>query len=206
MLVLCYAHHVETDYEDEWTPDKLRAMKRNHEDQCRQSAFEVNESTLREIAVEMDAYWNRIHRLNKQEHVAPPDVAVEIDSNASFSELMDSCNSVLHKLCDHHNALWESDEKLVDDFRSLLNTKGIDPGIFDEIPYYEHPFELRNDETHFMVLPNLVQRLQVDFLHMEIKFLEECLKPTEGTKETKNRLDRLRAGLAKMAQSSVVID
>ena len=155
LMILCYAHHVETNDEDEWTSDKLRAMKRNHKDQCEQSAFEVSESTLREIAVEMDAYWNRIHRLNKQKHLAPPDVAVEIKANASFSELTDSCKSTLRTLRYHHNTLRESDEKLVDDFRSLLKTKGLDPDFFDEIPYYENPFELRNGEIHFMALPTL---------------------------------------------------
>lgn len=207
LMILCYAHHIETNDEDEWTSDKLRAMKRNHENQCEQSAFEVNESTLREIAVEMDDYWNRIHRLNKLEHVAPPDVAVEIDSNASFGELMDSCNSTLRSLCYHHDSLRGSDERLLDDFRSLLKTKGINPSIFDGIPYYENPFNLRrNWETHFIAVPNLVQRLQIDFLHMEIKYLEECLKATGSKKEIRDRLDRLRAQLAKMAQSSVSVD
>lgn len=206
LMILCYAHHVETDDEDEWTSDKLIAMKQNHEDQCKQSEFEVNESTLREISVGMDIYWNRIHRLNKREHLAPPDVAVEVNSNASFNELMDSCKRTLRTLCIHHNALRESDEKLVDDFHGLLKSKGIDPDIFDAIPYYENPFELRNGEKHLMALPNLVQRLPVDFVHMEIKYLEACLTPTGGSKEIRDRLDRLREVFARMAQRSVAVD
>ena len=206
LMILCYAHHVETNDEREWTADKLRAMKRNHERQCDQLAFRIDEKTLREISDEMEVYWSRIHRVNTQDHVAPPDVALQVDPNASFGKLLDSCDNALRGLVYHHNLLRESDEKLRGDFRRLLSTKGVDPAIFDDIPYYDHPFDLRNDETHFMALPNLVQRLEVDLLHMEIKFLEECLKAKSSDKCAKERLDELREQFARIAQTGVLID
>ena len=205
LLLLCYMHHIETNDESEWTTDKLKLMKREHEEQC-QHTFTIDESTLREISSEIEAYWTEIHRLNQQAHVAPPDVALQVDSSATFDELICNGNCTLDRLSYHHKVLRQSDEKLIDDFCDLLKAKGIDPGLFHDIPYYEHPFENRNVETHNIALPNVVQRLHVDFIHMKIKFLEECLKSRTGDKRIAGRLQELRAQFAKIAQTEVVVD
>ncbi len=206
LLLLCYAHHIETNDEREWTADRMKAMKRNHEEQCYQSTFTIEESTLREVSDDIEAYWTEIHRLNQEAHVAPPDVVVQIDSHASFDELVESCNSSLDGLSDHHDILRQSDEKLNDDFCGLLRIKGIDPSLFDDIPYYRHPFENRNFLTHAMGLPNTLQRLRVDLILMEIKFLEKCLKSNSGNEEIRSRLLELRAQFAEIAQNEVAVD
>jgi len=66
----------------------------------------------------------------------------------------------------------------------------------------------RNWETLNVTLPNLLQRLQIDLVHLELKFLdlEECLKTDPDSRELKSRLDQTRNLFAQMAQSAVDVD
>ena len=206
LLLLCHAHHVETNDVSEYTTDVLKAIKKEHEDTYKKFYFSIEEGVLRKITASIESYWDRIDRLNRLEHVAPPDVAVSIDARASFSKVVESCRETLQWMSSRHDALRESSEELRGDFRKLLTTNGVDASVFDAVPYYENPFVNRDWETHHVSLPNGIQRLQVDLLHLEIKFLEECLKSNGGSQEVQIRLDQLREQFAEMARSEVAVD
>ena len=78
-MVLCHAHHVETNDEREYTIEVLKVMKQDHEKNFEESEFKMEEGFLRKIADDIQGYWDRIDSLNRLNHVAPPDVAVQIE-------------------------------------------------------------------------------------------------------------------------------
>lgn len=207
LILLCYAHHIETNEETEYPVGVLKDFKHKHESKCGVSSYDVDENVLREIAEETEAFWRMIDEKNRSEHVAPPDVAVEVDSNATFSDLAASCVETLEGLRRCQAELLKTHEELEQDFVALLRKKGVSPKIFDDVPYYERPFNsTRNFEIWQMCLPNCLQRLEVDLVHMEIKFLEECLKNDGDCAEARKRLAPLRKRFAKMAQNEVLVD
>ena len=206
LVVMCHAHHVETNEASEYTVEVMKAFKQDHERRYEESSFQVDESVLQGIADDIQIYWDRIDRLNRFEHVAPPDVAVSIDSKATFMDIIESCRDSLEWLCARHDSLRESNERLPGDFCRLLQDNGVDPTKFDDVPIPENPFVSRDWETYFIALPNGLQRLQVDLVHLELKFLEECLKTDAESQEVKSRLDETRRRFAQMAQSEVAVD
>lgn len=206
LILLCYAHHVETNDTSEYTVEVLKAMKQDHEKKHGGVSLEIDDSVIEGVAEDIQAYWDRIDRLNALEHVAPPDVAVPIDSKATFLQVLESCRDTLEWLISCHDALRESNERLPDNFCRLLESIGVDPKKLNSLPIHEDPLVNRNWETLNVTLPNLLQRLQIDLVHLELKFLEECLKTDPDSRELKSRLDQTRNLFAQMAQSAVDVD
>ncbi|MCK5132009.1 MAG: hypothetical protein KAR40_07645 [Candidatus Sabulitectum sp.] len=64
------------------------------------------------------------------------------------------------------------------------------------MPYYENPFKNRNWELHHIGIPNRMQRLHIDLMQMEIKYLEEFLKTNSEDVERKERLLALKKTFA----------
>ena len=92
------------------------------------------------------------------------------------------------------------------DFYRLLERKGINPKIFDDIPYCENPFQNRNWEIHNLGISNRVARLKIDLMHMEIKYLGEFLKTNSKSQEARERLEYLKEAFAELAQLATVVD
>jgi len=99
---------------------KMKEIKELHERKHEGSSFQVDESVLRGIAEDIQTYWDRIDRLNTLEHIAPPDVAIPIDSKATFDQILEYCRATVVWLCSRHDALRESNERLPDNFCRLL--------------------------------------------------------------------------------------
>ena len=51
-----------------------------------------------------------------------------------------------------------------------------------------------------------MQRLNIDLMHMEIKYWEEYLKTNSKDKQARARLDHLKGTFADLAQHATVID
>ena len=206
LILLCYAHHVETNDTSEYTVEVLKAMKQDHEKKHGGVSLEIDDSVIEGVAEDIQAYWDRIDRLNALEHVAPPDVAVPIDSKATFLQVLESCRDTLEWLISCHDALRESNERLPDDFCRLLEFFGVDPKMYNDIFPHENSLVNRDWEIQNMALPNGIQRMQVDLVHLEIRFLEECLKTDPESQEVKDRLDQARRQFAEMAQGEVAVE
>ena len=57
-----------------------------------------------------------------------------------------------------------------------------------------------------MGIPNRMQRLKIDLIHIEIKYLEEFLKIDSKNPQARERLDHLKEAFAEIAQHATVID
>jgi ribosomal protein S15P/S13E len=51
-----------------------------------------------------------------------------------------------------------------------------------------------------------MQRLKIDLMHMEIKYIEEFLKTNSKDQEAKQRLEYLKKEFADLAQNAIVVD
>ncbi len=205
LLLLCYPHHIETNDVATYTPETLRRFKRDHETLCEKSDFKIDEATLYKIVAEMDEYWAEIERLNTLEHTMA-ELAVRINARGSYLDLVRACEENIAYLSGCHEQFRQSDDDLQRDFEGLLERKGLDPRIFDDVPYYENPFRNRNWELHHIGVPNRMQKLKIDLMHMEIKYLEQFLKTNSKEAAAKERLETLKKKFAELAQHAMVVD
>lgn len=205
LLLFCYPHHVETNDVDEYPVDTLQRFKRDHEALFAKSDFKIDESALYKIIAEMDRYWAEVERLNTLEHTMA-ELAFSIDVRSSFLGLVESCKENIAHLSSFHDAFRDSDDALQQDFERMLQRKGLEPNVFDDVPYYENPFQNRNWELHNLGIPNRMQRLRIDLMHMEIKYFEEFLKTNSKDVAAHDRLAELKKQFAELAQNAIVVD
>jgi len=83
LLFLCYRHHKETDNVEEYTVEKLKQIKIQHEIKY----SETNFKNIDYIARQIKDYWDEIERINTEEHVFE-EFKIEIDKNSNHEELL----------------------------------------------------------------------------------------------------------------------
>jgi len=206
-LILCYPHHIETNDVDEYSVSMLTQMKNEHEQLFEKSDFKIDEAELIKLSCEMEKYWSDVERLNKVDHIfADSGLAMEVSGENSFFDVIASAYDAVDGIQNLLKSLHVSDETLKQDFESFLSKKGIAKKLFDDIPYYENPFENRNWELHNLGTPNWLQRLRIDLAHIEVKYLEEYLKTNSNDLVAKNSFEKAKKLLKKYAETAMHID
>lgn len=205
LLIMCHPHHVETHDIEEFSVERLREIKIDHEVLFQKFNFKIDESGLFNLVNEMEKYWTKIDRLNTIEHLFE-ELSFRIDGKSTAFEVLASARDTITYIKELLVGLRESDDKLPHDFKSLLEKKGIPPELFDDIPYYEHPFVNRNWEYHNLGAPNGLQRLEIDLVHIEVKYLEEFLKTNSGDSIARGRLEQVKKSLADLAKNAIHVD
>lgn len=208
LILLCHAHHVEVDSGTDFSVAALKKMKTAHEESIGISPYQINESALAAVVSEMDAYWTNIEKINKFEHIAPPDIAFPIDAQASFFRIMESCRTAIGHVEEYFDAFRtsDSDEQLKSDLVLLLRKKGVDARIFDSVPYYDNPFCNRNWESHYLGVPNAVQKISIDLMQAEIKYLEIFVQINKGDRTARMRLENLKKKFSELAKTAGIRD
>lgn len=201
LILLCYPHHIETDDVDEYPVEYLKQIKFDHEKMFEKSEFVVNEKDLHTISMSMYDYWKKIDKLNSIEHFYE-ELKFDIDSGSGFFDVLKSAKESLAHIKEFAEYLHKSDSCLEEDFHTMLEMKDIDKSIFGDIPYYENKFSQKNWEAHNLGIPNCLQQLEIDFVHLEIKYLEEYLKLNYDDSGARTRLEEVKNILAEMAQNA----
>jgi len=207
LLILCYPHHIETDEIDKYPVGRLTKIKNEHEQLFEKSDFKIDEAELRKLSFDMEKYWNDIERLNKVDHIfSDSGLAMEVNGYNSFFKVITSANDAVRGIEYLLNSFRASDECLKQDFTSLLFKRGVAPKLFDDIPYYDHPFENRNWESHNLGTPNWLQRLRIDLAHIEVKYLEEYLKTNSDDRAAKRSFEKAKELLREYAETAMHVD
>lgn len=207
LLLLCYPHHVETDDVEEFPVDRLLQIKRDHEQLFLKSDFKIDESELTKLSYEMEKYWSDIDHLNKLDHISTDSgLAMNVNGKNSFFDIIDNVYDTVNCIETLLESFHKSDEKLKADFEALLIKKGISPELFNDIPYYANLFEYRNWELHNLGTPNWLQRIRIDLVHIEVKFLEEYLRTHSDSLHAKAQLEKAKAKLKKYAGTAMHVD
>lgn len=155
----------------------------------------------------MEKYWADIDRLNKLDHIfADSSLTMDVKGNSSFFDVLASAYDTVNLIESSLESLQKSDESLQVDFGALLAMKGISSEIFNDIPYYENPFKNRNWESHNIGTPNFLQRLRIDLLHIEVKYLEEYLKTNSDDTKVKTIFEKAKDSLKDSAKTAMCLD
>lgn len=207
LLLLCYPHHIETNDVDEYPVERLLEIKREHEQMFLKADFKLDEAELCKLSFEMEKYWSDIDRLNKLDHIfADSGLAMDVKGNSSFFDVIASAYDAVNGIGDLLELLHQSDESLKLDFEALLSNKGISLELFNDIPYYENPFENRNWESHNLGTPNWLQRLRIYLVHLEVKYLEEYLKTHSDDVKAKAIFEKSKEALKEYARTAMHVD
>lgn len=207
LILLCYPHHIETDDVDRYPVEKLREMKLNHEQLLEKSSFKINEAVLYKLKNQMDEYWEKIERANKLEHVFQDSgLAMEVNDKATFFAVMQSAHDAIAGIKHLLESFHKSDESLLEDLRAILEKCSLDATAIDAIPYYENPFFNRNWEYHNLGSVNWLQRISIDLVHIEVKYLEEYLITNSDDLKAKKRLEELMPVLEDYASNAMHVD
>jgi hypothetical protein len=207
LLILCYPHHIETNDVNEYSVSRLKQIKNEHEQLFEKSTFKIDQSALVKLSYEMEKYWNDVDKLNKLEHLfLDSGLSIEINGENNFFEVIKSVHNTVEAIENVLNLLYESDKDLVNDFNILLIKKRIIPEIFSDIPYYQNPFVNRNWELHNLGSRNCLQRLKIDLVHIEVKYLEEYLKTNSQDRIAKDKFEIIKGVLKNYAQNAIYVD
>ena len=207
LLILCYPHHIETDDVEEYPAERLIQIKNEHEQLFEKDNFKIDEAELVKLSHEMVKYWGDIERLNNVDHVfADTGLAMEVKGDNSFFHVIKSAYEAIDGIKGLLERLHESDENLQSEFESLLIKKGISKEAFEEIPYYENPFINRNWESHNLGTPNWLQRIRIDLVHIEVKYLEEYLKTNSNDLVAKAFFEKAKEHLKEFAKTAMHVD
>lgn len=205
LLLMCYPHHIETKDDHEFPVSSLKKIKYDHEARFEKDNFILDETALLKLKEEMEIYWDNVEKLNTIDH-AMAELAFDISVKGSFFDIIKDCRDNVHYLQGLLETLKASDESVMNDLVLLLKRKNIDLYLFNDVPYYVNPFTNRNWEIHHIGVANRMQRLNIDLMHLEIKFLEEYLKTNNNDREARDRLESLKESFAQLAQNAMVID
>jgi hypothetical protein len=207
LLLLCYPHHIETNDVDEYPVERLLQLKREHEQMFIKSDFKLDEAELYKLSFEMEKYWFDIDRLNKLDRIfADSGLAMDVKGNSSFFDVIASAYDAVNEIENLLELLHKSDNSLKVDFEVLLAKKDISPELFNDIPYYENPFDNRNWESHNLSTPNWLQRLRIDLVHLEVKYLEEYLKTHSSDVKAKASFEKAKEELKEFAKTAIHVD
>ncbi len=207
LLILCYPHHIETDDVDEYSVERLVQIKNEHEQIFEKDDFKIDEAELVKLSHEMEKYWGDIERLNNVDHIyADSGLAMEVNGDNSFFEIIKSAYNAVDGIKGLLDRFHASDENLINEFESLLLKKGIAKDVFENIPYYENPFINRNWESHNLGTPNWLQRIRIDLVHIEVKYLEEYLKTNSNDLVAKVSFEKAKEHLKEFAKTAMHVD
>jgi hypothetical protein len=171
------------------------------------SDFKLDEAELYKLSFEMEKYWFDIDRLNKLDHIfADSGLAMDVKGDSSFFDVIASAYDAVNGIENLLELLHKSDNSLKVDFEVLLAKKGISPELFNDIPYYENPFDNRNWESHNLGTPNWLQRLRIDLVHLEVKYLEEYLKTHSSDIKAKASFEKAKEELKEFAKTAIHVD
>ena len=205
LLLMCYPHHIETNNAEEYPTPRMQKIKEDHERTFEKLDFKIDEGELFKLIHQMDDYWNDVERLNKYEHLYE-NLAIEINAEDSGTEIIDSARSSVDDIEELIDTWRDSDTNLFEDFTKFLESKDINPNIFDDVEYEIHPFVDRNWESHSLSALNIIQNLRITLVHMEVKYLEEYLKTNSNDKSAKARQKEVMKLFKEIAQQAMYYD
>ncbi len=205
LLLLCYPHHVETNDVATYTVERMRQIKADHEGTFGQNPFKIDESLLHKVGQEMAAYWQKVEELHRDHHVFS-DLAIPIDTKATFTALAAHANVLLSDLRQIQEWLIQNDEEAGRIISQLMSDKGpLSEEDERRMERYRHTgaggWEMLN-----LGMTNTITKLGVALVQMEVKYLEEFVKLNPTDRRARQRLDEAKKELTELAQHAGYVD
>ena len=205
LLLLCHAHHRRVDSDtNTYSVEILTAMKAKHESSAIRNIFHIDASVIYQVNQDIKAYWSAVEK-EKENHPVV-DLAVDIDTAASGSDIFKSLHQKINQIEELFNLYQSSDDRLPFELRSFLQSLGYNLATYDAVPYYENPFENRNWESHNISSPNILKDVKVLLLQAELHYLTEFVKINTTDASVKLQIEKTKSRLSTIIQSEVYHD
>ena len=200
LILLCPTHHRKIDKSNKFSKKDLKEMKISHEKKFEHSTFHINNEALTKFMNEMNRYWIDIEKSN-QTWQSKFSLAMDIDVKRDFFQAMNSMHKLINNIKDVFQYLHESDKSLWNEIKEFLKEKGIPKKLLEGIKPFDNPFIKRNWETHNLQVNNILEKLKIDLIHIEIKFLEEFLKNNPNHCKAEHILEDRKKDFKEIAQT-----
>lgn len=205
LVLFCYEHHVETNDVNEYTVEKLKNIKAQHELKFEKDNYIPDESLIQTIKLQIENFWENIDLINKYKHYCP-DFKVVVDTNKNFIDLtkdmeqyIKSLNSICNDFKNYHENSWENILKFIKNI-------GGDLSKMKEVPYYENPhYNIFWEVTHIGV-PNITTYAAITLCQIQIKYLEQCLQSNPADTNCLKLLNKYRKKIKVMATKYTIVD
>jgi len=205
LILFCYEHHVETNDVNEFTVEKLKKIKSEHELKFENYSYTPDESLLQSIRFQIENFWESIDLINKYKHYCP-DFKVNIDIDKNFIELTEKMEQYLKSLgsicedfrCYHENS-WNQILKFIED-------NGGDLSRMKEIHYSENPHQNVFWEMTHIGAPNIAIHAEVTLCQMRVRYLELYLQLNPNDSQGIKLLNEHREKLKIMAGQYTIAD
>ena len=205
LLIMCYAHHVETNDVDAYPSERLKKIKLRHERQNAPLDFSVPKIALEEAIAQESAYWLKVRRANTIDH-AFEELKFDVDPDASFYSATRQLREAISRLSVLVEAFRESDEKLPVDLCVLFERLGLNTNPLDELPCYENSFEQRNWEYHNIGVPNWSREIEIRLLQIEIRHYEILARTVDLSQRVEERIAEAKKKLLDMSRNELRVD
>lgn len=188
LILLCYRHHVETNDVTEYTVQKLKDMKKQHEDAHAENPYIIASGVIEQIKTKINAYWILVEELHANQHRAPDDVKMQINTKASFVELYSELNATLSGLSSLLARMGQHDRNLNDQIKHHLEKIGYTLEQWLSVPSDQNPFIRRWLDAYCYSIPNRVKKMQAVIAQLEILHCEALLLADPNNAENREHL------------------
>ena len=207
LVLLCYAHHIETNDVSAFPAERMREIKAKHEENSSYSTFTANDTLVVQIAREMENYWDQIDRLNRIEHIFHgTGLEMKVDSKATFREVIESTYRCTEHLESILQVFTESDDGLQQELISFASE--ISPELCSAFQdsAKASTFVNRNWEYHYIGGPNFLLRLRIDLTQLEVIYLSTYIQLAPEDLEAKEHFEKAKQKLREYAKTAMHVD
>lgn len=170
LLLLCYEHHKETDDEKVYTVERLREIKKAHEDQFRQNQYEISQAILENVLSDLHSQLGNLYDISK-------------DTNNSVREIKELLNKSLTQPSFDENKFYISQ---LDSIKELKKQGKLRTVIDLLLDFKKKNWQSLSPETKYKVLVNL--GMCYFDLHNKTKACEALLELKDIPHETTDSL------------------
>lgn len=184
LMLLCYEHHTEIDeYVDEFTVERLKQIKKVHEEKFRQNPFEIPDEVLNKTMRSIEAYMDQLMQFSK-------------DTNKVAHSIEEKVIEILRHLpgqsASEENKIYF--EQFISTIKEIKKQGKYKTAIDLLLGFKEKNWEKAGDETKYKVLANL--GLTYLDIHQKEKAAEYLLQIKHVNYESGDSLSTLCLGYA----------
>lgn len=191
LILLCPTHHKVIDKSSIYSVEMLRDYKESHERRFSSENRSMTDDMLRKLSIETNSFTDEMIYYDVHDTTGLKYKLDDLDK--SIDELIEEIQCSYHKLKTMLDDLKKSDETLFSRFNELLDSYKFKNKYSDSIPYDENPLCGLNWELHNLGVPNVCTDIEVHWLLLRIKVLEQLCQQDPCNKLLHDRIVRLRS-------------
>lgn len=198
LICLCSNHHKIIDsYPEEYTVQKIKDMKRNHEKKY-DGTYNFNFEKIFKVNKELLHYMNNMQIINKHNKDY---LKKQINTKREFNKIVKDTIRDLINIEEIDYDISEFMQSLNDKIISKLLELGYDTSEWDN----DSEFTTSLWEGYTLGIPNNLNDIKVNLVQLEILYYYECLK-TNNDKKIKKLLGNAKRRFKKYCKTAIVYD